>query len=689
MPAYFQITCSPEYPEKVPDVSLDTPIFHPNIDPSNGSIHLSLLSNWQHSYNLVDLVTALLDLIVHPNFNFPIKSFEMPDNPAQLATITARALAGLPIGENFHFPPNFAWCVWARANGCLPTQGEEEEEEKEKEEEEEEEAEEEDNQELEQEGEKEVVANGSADGYDDGDDDDDDDSGTGNMANSNKMNGEETDDYTDSAGSEEEESVMEVIDASTGTMSDSVPSFAKIRYSFDTEEETVDQSQYEEYKYKYGTECHRVIIWHPTGGNETDTHTVFYFIEILGGEHHQAELGENYRSLFMGSVLREWQTHPESRQTSSACPWCGFFWMSGSSYYPRTSCSSSLNLAKLFAPNQPVTKTTDNERNAMVVKASPHEESFTCFLDDEDGSESGGIGRLFDYPNSDDGKASQNQSKPPSPSVSSQTYEEVFVARSQVMNCFECRETYYQAKNYINTDLTPQWNWMFRQTRWPIRLAPQQTVALSTKGIHIPPWRISSGQMIADICRFCTRNQNTENLVLLDPMALSPLSPLLNLVRHRRLPNPHLTGILWMTPINALSPFYQVPIPIREEQEELEEDENGKEDHVYPSPICLRFLAITAFLTNWVAWLSRMENYAALGMSRVYPNVISAPVAAHLLQPHSLGCGQAPLVDLWPMWLLRQLLTLSLQLPQLRLPFYQQNHHRLRHLFPFSNLDEI
>ncbi|KAL5965119.1 hypothetical protein TSMEX_007149 [Taenia solium] len=73
---------------------------------------------------------------------------------------------------------------------------------------------------------------------------------------------------------------------------------------------------------------------------------------------------------------------------------------------------------------------------------------------------------------------------------------------------------------------------------------------------------------------------------------------------------------------------------------------------------CLRFLAVVGLVANWVAWMSRMESYAALGMSRFHPGLISILVAACVLQPLSLGCGQAPLIDLWPMWLLHRLLNL-------------------------------
>ncbi|KAL5972224.1 hypothetical protein TSMEX_000044 [Taenia solium] len=68
-----------------------------------------------------------------------------------------------------------------------------------------------------------------------------------------------------------------------------------------------------------------------------------------------------------------------------------------------------------------------------------------------------------------------------------------------------------------------------------------------------------------------------------------------------------------------------------------------------PQPPILLFLIINTFLTNWVAWLSRVEAYAVLGTSRFSPIFISAPVAACVAQPPSLDGGQAPLLDLWPL----------------------------------------
>ncbi|KAL5971042.1 hypothetical protein TSMEX_001225 [Taenia solium] len=158
-------------------------------------------------------------------------------------------------------------------------------------------------------------------------------------------------------------------------------------------------------------------------------------------------------------------------------------------------------------------------------------------------------------------------------------------------------------------------------------------------------------------------------------------------MRHYTSPRPRLSGVLWMTPLDAISPFYRVPIPVKEER--LRSEGYEGEDGIYPSPICLRFLAVVGLVTNWVAWFSRMECYTTLGMSRFHPTLITASMAACLLQPLSLGCGQAPLMDLWPIWLLRRLLTLSLRLSQLRFSLLHRGHRHLRYMFPFSDLDEI
>ncbi|VDK42577.1 unnamed protein product [Taenia asiatica] len=705
IPAKNFIKCCSTYPTQSPFVSFDSPIFHPNIDPTDGSICLSLLNDWRSCYNLLDVVKGVLYLIDHPAFDSPNNSFGRLSDTAQLSTMTARVLAGVPI-KGYRFPPNTAWFKWASDNGCLPTEEEDM-------------------------GEAEDAVG---------------------MRDKVGQKGDEViGACTDTAAAKHKASTGDTVYASSDTTSDTVPSFAKMRYSFDAEEDSISWGPYGWEWTPFEVESHRVLIWHPGDDKNMDTYTVFYYIEFLGTDDHRGELGEHYNTLFIGDVLREHQFHPESRQTSSICPWCAFGKWSERSLQSSTSYDSSLNLSTMFEVKKSVRRTLTADFcpwsaldgqgiNALLgglfFEVNRRRGDFTCFLDEDldDDSESQCIGRLFDTSSSgkkeavavpnelpdirmpepdaqsglsdrvdslisesevmssrEDHTASESggESENANSSASSSTYRNVCVPYPLITDCTRCMYKYEFLREAINAHLPSVWKWSIRRTRWPIRFAPQQNVDLSMAGIRIPPWRASSGQMMLDICLFCAKNQGMTNLVLLDPMALSPLSSLLNLMHYCELPRPRLTGVLWMTPLDALSPFYRVPIPVNEKQQDGVCDRHEGEDDVYPTPLCLRFLTVTALLTNWVAWLSRVECYAALGMSRFHPRLIIAPVAACLLQPFSLGCGQAPLMDLWPMWLLRRFLVLSLRLSQRRFPFFRSSHSRLRYLFPFSDLDEI
>ncbi|KAL5963978.1 Ubiquitin-conjugating enzyme E2 A [Taenia solium] len=683
------IKCCSTYPMQSPFVSFDSPIFHPNIDPTDGSICLSLLNDWRSCYNLLDVVKGVLYLIDHPAFDSPNNSFGRLSDTAQLSTMTARVLAGVPI-KGYRFPPNTAWFKWASDNGCLPTEEE---------------------------------------GMEEAED-------AAGMRDKVGQKGDEViGTCTDTAAAEHKASTSETVYAPSDTTSDTVPSFAKMRYLFDPEEDSISWGPYGWEWTPFEVESHWVLIWHPGDDKNMDTYTVFHYIEFLGIDDHRSELGEHYNTLFIGDVLREHQSHPESRQTSSTCPCYG----------------SSLNLGTMFEVKKSVrrTMTTDfcpwsaldgQGINALLgglfFEVNRRRGDLTCFLDEDldDDSENQCIRRLFDISSSDNKEAvavpnelpdirlpepdaqsglsdrvdslssesevmssredhtaseSDGESENANSSASSSTYRTVCVPYPLITDCTRCMYKYEFLREAINAHLPSVWKWSIRRTRWPIRFAPQQNVDLSMAGIRIPPWRASSGRMMLEICLFCAKNQGMTNLVLLDPMALSPLSSLLNLMHYCELPRPRLTGVLWMTPLDALSPFYRVPIPVDEEQQDGVYDRHEWEDDVYPTPLCLRFLTVTALLTNWVAWMSRVECYAALSMSRFHPRLIIAPVAACLLQPFSLGCGQAPPMDLWPMWMLRRFLILSLRLSQLRFPFFRSSHSCLRYLFPFSDLEEI
>lgn len=65
---YFEIKLTDQYPNKGPiDVQMRTPIYHPNIDCSNGHICDTYFSNWKNTYDIVGIVHAIIDLLDEPN----------------------------------------------------------------------------------------------------------------------------------------------------------------------------------------------------------------------------------------------------------------------------------------------------------------------------------------------------------------------------------------------------------------------------------------------------------------------------------------------------------------------------------------------------------------------------------------------------------------------------------------------
>ncbi|KAL5965361.1 hypothetical protein TSMEX_006906 [Taenia solium] len=93
--------------------------------------------------------------------------------------------------------------------------------------------------------------------------------------------------------------------------------------------------------------------------------------------------------------------------------------------------------------------------------------------------------------------------------------------------------------------------------------------------------------MMSDVRPICANNQDITNHVLLDPMALSPLSPLLNLMQHSVAQRPQLTGVLWMTRLDALSRYYHVPVPLHERQKNSDDEDHEGGDSVFSTPTAL------------------------------------------------------------------------------------------------------
>uniref|UniRef100_A0A5K3FPP8 GYF domain-containing protein n=1 Tax=Mesocestoides corti TaxID=53468 RepID=A0A5K3FPP8_MESCO len=549
---------------------------------------------------------------------------------------------------------------------------------------------------------------------------------------------------------------------------ENVLSFANMRFSVDSENESQVSPSFErEYTLGY-IETQRILIWHPEGSPNANTPSVFYFCEPLGDDSYRMEFEDLYNMLLTGDVLHSMQSHPESRQASSLCPWYDFFQPQHYSYQSHNTSVSDLAvffsekmltrpiLTDDFCPwshvdgggilgilgglfcerrrrNWSGRTSMDNSvsgrdmaflfNTSFEVEDSDTNKEFTVDEDDaeevrdEDEASKGTVKQvdsndvevkadveklessreadsiLEDHKTCDVDGADEVQSdiaeveveevaaydqinvpEDTQSSRSSGTYERELPESYRLGDNGYITYEYFQCVKQINMKMQPQWQWFFRQTRWPFRFAPQQNVDVSVHENRIPPWRASVGRLLSDVCNFCARNRQMQNLILLDPMALSPL---LNLMRHSTEPKAHLIGVLWMTPIDALSPFYHVPIP-------RQYVEGGEEvERPYPRPLYLRLLTLTAFLSNWLAWFSRIETYSSLGTYRVSPAAVSDPVAGCVLQPCSLGCGQSPLIDLWPLWLARRLLLLPFHLPRLC------GSHISRHFFPFTDIDVI
>uniref|UniRef100_A0A5K3G0N7 ZP domain-containing protein n=1 Tax=Mesocestoides corti TaxID=53468 RepID=A0A5K3G0N7_MESCO len=518
---------------------------------------------------------------------------------------------------------------------------------------------------------------------------------------------------------------------------ENVLSYANVRYSVDSDSESRLSLRYRQRNTMRHFEVQRILIWPPTDGPTAGDHSVFYYCEYIGDYSWQRQHGSFYNALLSGDVMHSMQSHPESGQTSSVCPWytlkeqkrlssdsrstsvydisflftwnnltephltndfCPWSYFDGGGTWNilgglfceqrhcnwTASTCTEVNLdgnyMALLCNNSCSVKDSDyDEESKDVDKEEGKEDDFAEERMQEDCGVEEAVSATQELYVCDVEEAERGEE-----SLSGDEGEEEETHSSLSSITYESEEnTWYSPfelssdMDTLNNRLRPRWRWILRQTRWPFRFAPQQTVDLSMHEISIPTWRASAGRLISDVRNFCTRNRETKNLILLDPMALSPLSPLLNLMQHSVQPKAHLRGILWMTAVDALSPSYCVPIP----RQGVDCEDEMK--HPYPRPLYLRFLTVAAFVSNWFAWFSRIETYLSLGTSRFPPLLVFDPVAGCVLQPYTLGCGQTPLVDLWPLWLARRLLLLPFHLPRLC------GRHVSQHFFPFTDLDEI
>ena len=65
---YFEMKFTSDYPNKGPiDVRMKTPIYHENINSSNGHICDSYFSSWQNTNDVAGIVHAIFELLNNPN----------------------------------------------------------------------------------------------------------------------------------------------------------------------------------------------------------------------------------------------------------------------------------------------------------------------------------------------------------------------------------------------------------------------------------------------------------------------------------------------------------------------------------------------------------------------------------------------------------------------------------------------
>lgn len=79
---FFEMKFTNEYPNIGPiDVRMKTPIYHPNINNSNGHICVQYLSSWKNTNDIAGIVNTIFDLLDNPN---PASSYNSLDiNKAQ------------------------------------------------------------------------------------------------------------------------------------------------------------------------------------------------------------------------------------------------------------------------------------------------------------------------------------------------------------------------------------------------------------------------------------------------------------------------------------------------------------------------------------------------------------------------------------------------------------------------------
>ena len=74
---YIEIKFPKDYPNSKPEVQMRTPIYHPNINNTNGNIRLDYIYKWKNTYNVTELMLAIFYLLSMPNIE---NSYNKLDN---------------------------------------------------------------------------------------------------------------------------------------------------------------------------------------------------------------------------------------------------------------------------------------------------------------------------------------------------------------------------------------------------------------------------------------------------------------------------------------------------------------------------------------------------------------------------------------------------------------------------------
>uniref|UniRef100_A0A5K3FTG3 UBIQUITIN_CONJUGAT_2 domain-containing protein n=2 Tax=Mesocestoides corti TaxID=53468 RepID=A0A5K3FTG3_MESCO len=606
-----KIKCPVSYPRDSPEVTFTSPIFHPNIDNNSGGICLNLLNEWLSCYSLLDVVKSLLYLIDNPNFDSANNSFAYLENRDLLAKKTMRVLAGLPVnGERY--APNKAWCEWAEAHGCLPV-GEEEDDEENGEvpavcvdvgQ----------GSDDEDDGVSDVHAsaykdngNGEFDGgaavFDEN---------VLSFANMRFVVASEKDSQ-DSPAFEREytdgyfETQRILVWPPADSPNTKIPS---VFYFF---EPLGGDYYWMKFHDLYNTLFTGDVLHSMQNNRESrQSSSLCPWFNFIHLDHYSYQ--SSATSFFDLTFFFSKKMLTRPILTNDFCPWShvdggGIWGILGGLFCERrrrqrswtdsTSAENSVSghdMAFLFNTSFEVEdsdvdiecrvdeKEEEVKDEEVVVKEMAEYNGAETLKqvdanevevkEDAEKLESSGEADSLpkDHTTCDVDGAGLVQSNTAEVEIedvaaldqvnvpedtqsfrSSETYEREDPDSYKLGNDGYITYNYFHYVEKVNMKMQPQWQWFFRQTRWPFRFAPQQKVDVSMHENRIPPWRASVGRLISDVYNFCERNGQMQNLILLDPMALSPLSPLLNLMRHSTEPKAHLIGVLWMTPIDALS----------------------------------------------------------------------------------------------------------------------------------------